>query len=218
MRRRVSDRPASASHYAKAPASSRTAGRPVFVLQCQTAKRDLAPPRSYVIRQSPNPIVAAKTPTPSCANRPRRPVHQGSLAFCQRSLFDQHHTRPAPRAELRAVHLPRDEKASSGLPLQPTDLPSLLTEQIAHFSPLLEEYWRQLVAFETARTAPGMPRNGATRTRWCSLHAGRSQRGFYYGLARADTAFRRINRCRHVWKKNPATLVRYVTGVALGCR
>jgi branched-chain amino acid transport system substrate-binding protein len=30
------------------------------------------------------------------------------------------------------------EKASSGLPLQPTDLPSLLTEQIAHFSPLLE--------------------------------------------------------------------------------
>jgi hypothetical protein len=29
-------------------------------------------------------------------------------------------------------------KLVSGLPLQPTDLPSLLTEQIAHFSPLLE--------------------------------------------------------------------------------
>jgi hypothetical protein len=28
--------------------------------------------------------------------------------------------------------------ASSRLPLQPTDVPSLLTEQIAHYSPLLE--------------------------------------------------------------------------------
>jgi hypothetical protein len=32
----------------------------------------------------------------------------------------------------------RDEKASSGLALKPTDLSALLTEQIAHFSPLLE--------------------------------------------------------------------------------
>jgi hypothetical protein len=52
---------------------------------------------------------------------------------------DQHHARPAPRAELHAGRFLRDEKASSGLPLQPTDLPSLLTEQIAHFSPLLRD-------------------------------------------------------------------------------
>jgi hypothetical protein len=43
---------------------------------CQTAKRDSAPPRSYVVRQSPNPIVAAKAPNPSRANRSRRPIHR----------------------------------------------------------------------------------------------------------------------------------------------
>jgi len=43
------------------------------------------------------------------------------------------------RAKLHAGRFLRDEKASSGLPLQPTDLPSLLTEQIAHFSPLLRD-------------------------------------------------------------------------------
>jgi len=64
------------------------------------------------------------------ANRPRRPIHR---AFRQRPFFDQHHTRPAPCAKLHAVRLRRDEKASSGLALKPTDLPSLLTEQIAHF-------------------------------------------------------------------------------------
>src|SRR5262249_62020445 len=60
------------------------------------------------------------------------------FGFRQRPFFDQHHARPAPRAKLHAGRFLRDEKASSGLPLQPTDLPSLLTEQIAHFSPLLE--------------------------------------------------------------------------------
>jgi hypothetical protein len=86
-----------------------------------------------VIRQSPNPIVAANTPNPSRANRSRRPIHRRSLAFRQRPLFDQHHTRPAPGAKLHAVRLGRDEKASSGLALKPTDLSALLTEQIAHF-------------------------------------------------------------------------------------
>ena len=76
-------------------------------------------------------ISCSKTPNPSCANRPRRAIHRRSLAFRQRPFFDQHHTRPAPRAELHAVRLRRDEKASSGLALKPTDLPSLLTEQIA---------------------------------------------------------------------------------------
>ena len=93
-----------------------------------------APARRHVIRQSPNPIIASKTPPR--ANRPRRPIHRRSLAFRQRPFFDQHHTRPAPGAKLHAVRLGRDEKASSGLSLKPTDLPSLLTEQRAHFSPL----------------------------------------------------------------------------------
>ena len=75
-----------------------------------------APARCHVIRQLPNPIVAAKTPNPSRANRPRRPIHRRSLAFRQRPLFDQHYTRPAPCAKLHAVRLRRDEKASSGLP------------------------------------------------------------------------------------------------------
>jgi hypothetical protein len=35
-----------------------------------------APARRHVIRQSPNPIVAAKTPNSSRANRPRRPIHR----------------------------------------------------------------------------------------------------------------------------------------------
>jgi hypothetical protein len=70
---------------------------------------------------------------PSRANRPRRPIHRRSLAFRQRPLFDQHHTRPAPRAKLHAGRFLRDEKASSGLALKPTDLSALLTEQIAHY-------------------------------------------------------------------------------------
>jgi hypothetical protein len=45
----------------------------------------------------------------------------------------QHHV---PSSTLSASW--RDEKASSGLALKPTDLSALLTEQIAHFSPLLE--------------------------------------------------------------------------------
>jgi hypothetical protein len=97
-----------------------------FLPQCQTARR-------HVIGQSPNPIVVTKTPNPSRANRSCRPIHRRSLAFRQRPLFDQHHTRSAPGAKLHAVRLRRDEKASSGLALKPTDLPSLLTEQIAHF-------------------------------------------------------------------------------------
>ena len=43
----------------------------------------------------------------------------------------------------------RDEKASSGLPLQPTDLPSLLTEQIAHLCPFL-------IVFATSLGSPLM--------------------------------------------------------------
>jgi hypothetical protein len=54
---------------------------------------------------------------------------------CQNS--DQHHARPAPRAKLHAGRFLRDEKASSGLALKPTDLPSLLTEQLAHLRPLI---------------------------------------------------------------------------------
>ncbi|MGA6942943.1 MAG: hypothetical protein WBZ27_13165, partial [Pseudolabrys sp.] len=41
------------------------------------------------------------------------------------------------RCQFFACSTPLDEKASSGLPLQPTDLPSLLTEQIAHLRPFL---------------------------------------------------------------------------------
>jgi hypothetical protein len=78
-------------------------------------------------------LLRAKTPNPSRANRPRRPIHRRSLAFRQRPLFDQHHTRPAPRAKLHAGRFLRDEKASSGLALKPTYLSALLTEQIAHY-------------------------------------------------------------------------------------
>ena len=58
--------------------------------------------------------------------------HSVSGRFSISTTRGQHHV---PSSTLDAL---RDEKASSGLPLQPTDLPSLLTEQIAHFSPLLE--------------------------------------------------------------------------------
>ena len=90
------------------------------------------------------PRVLTKMPNPSRANRSCRPIHRRSLAFRQRPLFDQHHTRPAPRG----VRLPCDEKASSGLPLQPTDLPLLLTEQIAHLRP-----FPIVFAWEIAREA-----------------------------------------------------------------
>jgi hypothetical protein len=55
-----------------------------------------------------------------------------------RQTFVRAANRPAPRAKLNVGRFVRDEKVSSGLPLQPTDLSALLTEQIAHFSPLLE--------------------------------------------------------------------------------
>jgi hypothetical protein len=50
--------------------------------------------------------------------------------------------RSAPRAASTTCQAPRwsflrDEKASSGLALKLTDLPSLLTEQIAHLRPFL---------------------------------------------------------------------------------
>ena len=57
-------------------------------------------------------------------------------------------TRGQHHAELRGVRLPCDEKASSGLPLQPTDLPLLLTEQIAHLRP-----FPIVFAWEIAREA-----------------------------------------------------------------
>ena|SRR6476659_2401306 len=86
------------------------------------------------------------------ANRPRRPIHR---AFRQRPFFDQHHTRPAPCAKLHAVRLRSDEKASSGMALKPTDLSALLTEQIFHFSPLLEttrgSKFELVINAETAR-------------------------------------------------------------------
>ena len=96
-----------------------------------------APARCHVIRQLPNPIIATKTPNPSCANRPRRPIHRRPLGFRQRPFFDQHYTRPAPRAKLHAIRLPRDEKASSSLAPKPANLSALLTEQIPHLHPFL---------------------------------------------------------------------------------
>ena len=57
-------------------------------------------------------------------------------------------TRGQHHAELRGVRLPCDEKASSGLPLQPTDLPLLLTEQMAHLRP-----FPIVFAWEIAREA-----------------------------------------------------------------
>jgi hypothetical protein len=58
-----------------------------------------------------------------------------ALAYREHSLayIDQEKA-----AKLHAGRFLCGEKASSGLPLQPTDLPSLPTEEIAHFSPLLE--------------------------------------------------------------------------------
>jgi hypothetical protein len=43
--------------------------------------------------------------------------------------------------KLHAGRFLRDEKASSGLPLQPTDLSALPTEQIAHLRPFLIVAW-----------------------------------------------------------------------------
>ena len=65
-----------------------------------------------------------------------------AAAFLSAPQRGQHH------AELRGVRLPCDEKASSGLPLQPTDLPLLLTEQIAHLRP-----FPIVFAWEIAREA-----------------------------------------------------------------
>jgi hypothetical protein len=59
--------------------------------------------------------------------------HSVSGRFSISTTRGQHHV-----PSLHAGRFLRDEKASSGLPLQPTDLSALLTEQIAHFSPLLE--------------------------------------------------------------------------------
>jgi hypothetical protein len=44
------------------------------------------------------------------------------------AVFRQHQARPAPRAKLHAGRFLRDEKASSGLAVKPTDLSALLTE------------------------------------------------------------------------------------------
>ena len=108
-----------------------------------------APARCHVIRQLPNPIVAAKTPNPSRANRfappdsskiaripsaaaSRSHRQSGGNVMTQRErqweadamrepseeeyAAYRQHARPAPRAQLHAVGLRRDEKASSGLP------------------------------------------------------------------------------------------------------
>jgi hypothetical protein len=58
--------------------------------------------------------------------------------------LDQHRNPPAPCAQLHAVRLRHDEKASSGLALKTTDLAALLIEQITHFSPLFEMTGQQL--------------------------------------------------------------------------
>jgi hypothetical protein len=58
--------------------------------------------------------------------------------------------RPAPRAKLHAGRFLRDEKASSGLALKPTDLSALLTEQIAHLRPFL-------IVFATPSDQRGKP-------------------------------------------------------------
>jgi hypothetical protein len=47
------------------------------------------------------------------------------------------HTRPAPCAELHAIRLLCDEKASSSLSLKPADLSALPTEQRAHLRSFL---------------------------------------------------------------------------------
>jgi hypothetical protein len=57
------------------------------------------------------------------------------------SITTSKSSRDQPRSSARSMPVfstPLDEKASSGPALQPTDLPSLLTEQIAHFSPLMQ--------------------------------------------------------------------------------
>jgi hypothetical protein len=54
---------------------------------------------------------------------------------------------------LLLIRLRRDEKASNGLALKPTDLPSLPTEQIAHFCPLLET---DVAAAETGAQSPAL--------------------------------------------------------------
>ena len=98
-------------------AEGRLANYQFLFPQCQITKRKSAAACRYVIRQSPNPIIAPNAPNPLCANRPRRAIHRRSLAFRQRPLFDQHYTRPAPCAQLHAVRLRHDEKTSSGLAL-----------------------------------------------------------------------------------------------------
>ena len=55
--------------------------------------------------------------------------------------------------------LPASEKTSSGLPLKPTDLPSLLTEQIAHLRPFLIIFRHQARARAVAWRASCAPRN-----------------------------------------------------------
>jgi len=72
-----------------------------------------------------------RAPTDRAARFIEDRSHSVSGRFSISTTRSQHHV-----PELRAVRLPRDEKASSGLPLQPTDLSALLTEQIAHLRPL----------------------------------------------------------------------------------